>query len=194
MWETQVGDINLGETITIAPLVVKNVVLTGNSGGELGVRGRLTGMDVKTGKILWRAYSTGSDKDVRIGPDSSHFTQKIRARISASRPGLLVSGSGVAARSGDGSPMIPTEQIYTAREIRAYGIPTCAPDDNKWSITMFARDPETGMRSGPINSFPTTLGLRRNHGEHPCRHAVARASSEAIDPPRAHRLHVCHRP
>ena len=34
VWETQVGDTNLGETITGAPLVVKNVVLTGISGGE----------------------------------------------------------------------------------------------------------------------------------------------------------------
>ena len=60
LWHTKLGDINLGETITMAPLVVKGKVLVGNSGGEMGVRGWLTALDENTGKIAWRAYSTGS--------------------------------------------------------------------------------------------------------------------------------------
>jgi lanthanide-dependent methanol dehydrogenase len=51
-WETQVGDIHYGETVTMAPIVVKNVAFVGNSGAELGVRGQLTALDVNTGKIL----------------------------------------------------------------------------------------------------------------------------------------------
>ena len=43
----------------MAPLVVKGKVLVGNSGGEFGVRGWLAALDAKTGKIAWRAYSTG---------------------------------------------------------------------------------------------------------------------------------------
>jgi len=39
IWRTKLGEINRGETITMAPLVVKDKVLVGNSGGELGVRG-----------------------------------------------------------------------------------------------------------------------------------------------------------
>ena len=39
VWKTKLGDINRGETITMAPLVVKGKVLVGNSGGEMGVRG-----------------------------------------------------------------------------------------------------------------------------------------------------------
>jgi lanthanide-dependent methanol dehydrogenase len=39
IWKTKLGDINTGETITMAPLVVKGKVLVGDSGGELGVRG-----------------------------------------------------------------------------------------------------------------------------------------------------------
>src|SRR5438105_4294847 len=64
-----VAQINLGETITMAPLVVKGKVLVGNSGGEMGVRGALTALDEHSGKIVWRAFSTGPDKDVLIGPD-----------------------------------------------------------------------------------------------------------------------------
>jgi glucose dehydrogenase len=39
LWRTALGDINIGETITMAPLVIRDKVLVGNSGGEYGVRG-----------------------------------------------------------------------------------------------------------------------------------------------------------
>ncbi|HEX6576202.1 MAG TPA: PQQ-binding-like beta-propeller repeat protein, partial [Gemmatimonadaceae bacterium] len=73
IWNTKLGDINLGETITMAPLVVKGKVLVGNSGGEMGVRGWLTALDAGTGKVAWRAYHTGPDKDVLIGSDFKPF-------------------------------------------------------------------------------------------------------------------------
>ena len=61
LWHTKLGDINLGETITMAPLVVKGKVLIGNSGGEMGVRGWLTALDENTGK-----HSSGAP--TRPGP------------------------------------------------------------------------------------------------------------------------------
>ena len=51
-WRTKLGDINQGESMTMAPMVVKGVVLAGNSGGEFGVRGWLAGLDADTGKLL----------------------------------------------------------------------------------------------------------------------------------------------
>ena len=76
VWRTQVGDIHLGETTTMAPLVVKNVIIIGDSGGELGVRGKVTALEIKTGKLVWRAYNTGPDKDVLIGSDFHPFYAK----------------------------------------------------------------------------------------------------------------------
>ncbi|MGZ5654143.1 MAG: outer membrane protein assembly factor BamB family protein, partial [Caldimonas sp.] len=73
LWRTKLGDISKGETMTMAPLVVQGKVLVGNSGGEMGVRGWLTALDAATGKIAWRAWSTGPDKDVLIGPDFKPF-------------------------------------------------------------------------------------------------------------------------
>jgi glucose dehydrogenase len=73
LWRTKVGDINKGETITMAPLVVKNRVLVGDSGGEFGVRGWLTALDAGSGNIAWRAYHTGPDADVLIGPSFKPF-------------------------------------------------------------------------------------------------------------------------
>jgi PQQ-dependent dehydrogenase (methanol/ethanol family) len=73
VWRTPLGDINKGESITMAPLVVKGKVLVGNSGGEFGVRGWLTALDATTGKQVWRAYHTGPDKDCLIGPNFKPF-------------------------------------------------------------------------------------------------------------------------
>src|SRR5689334_17772938 len=76
IWRAKVGDVGAGETVTMAPLIVKNRVFVGNSGGEFGVRGKLVALDLKTGKELWRAYSQGPDSDVRIGPDFKPFYEK----------------------------------------------------------------------------------------------------------------------
>ena len=73
MWRTQLGDIQKGETITMAPLVAAGKVLVGNSGGEMGVRGWIAALDEGSGKLAWKAYNTGPDKDVLIGPDFHPF-------------------------------------------------------------------------------------------------------------------------
>src|SRR5207237_5785080 len=56
------------ETMALALLSVRVRVLVGNSRGEFGLRGWLTALDLATGAIAWRAYSTGPDRDVLIGP------------------------------------------------------------------------------------------------------------------------------
>ena len=58
--------------------------IVGNSGGELGVRGYVAALDVKTGKELWRAFNTGPDsrrEDRRRA--STPSTRRTRARTSA---------------------------------------------------------------------------------------------------------------
>ncbi|HXE58847.1 MAG TPA: PQQ-binding-like beta-propeller repeat protein, partial [Gemmatimonadales bacterium] len=57
----RVGDIDQGESMSMAPLVVRNKVLVGNSGGEFGVCGWLTALDARSGAIAWRACGTGPD-------------------------------------------------------------------------------------------------------------------------------------
>jgi lanthanide-dependent methanol dehydrogenase len=80
IWKVRLGNINQGETLTMAPLVVKGKVLVGVSGGEFGVRGWLTALNAKTGKTVWRAYSTGPDQDVLIGPNFKPFYAKDRGQ------------------------------------------------------------------------------------------------------------------
>jgi hypothetical protein len=71
--KTKRGDIDLGESMAMAPLVVKDKVLAGNSGGEFGVRGWLTALNIRAGQIAWRAYSTGPDAEVLIGQNFKPF-------------------------------------------------------------------------------------------------------------------------
>src|SRR4051812_29987484 len=67
IWKVKLGSINKGESMTMAPLVVKGKVYVGNSGGEFGVRGWLKCLDANNGNTLWTAWSTGPDKDCLIG-------------------------------------------------------------------------------------------------------------------------------
>ena len=57
MWRTPIEDWHNGYGITNAPLYYDGIVYSGITGGEFGIRGRLTALDAKTGKVLWRAYT-----------------------------------------------------------------------------------------------------------------------------------------
>ena len=107
VWKTQVGDINVGETTTMAPLAVKNLVFVGNSGGELGVRGKLVALDLATGKEVWRAYNNGPDKDVLIGPDFKPFYAKDQGTDMGMKSWPPDQWKLAARPSGVGSPMTP---------------------------------------------------------------------------------------
>jgi PQQ-dependent dehydrogenase (methanol/ethanol family) len=144
-WTTTLGDINRGETITMAPLVVKDKVLVGNSGGELGVRGWLTALDAKSGEIAWRAYSTGPDRDVLIGPRFTPFYAHDRGTDLGIR-----TWPGEAWKQGGGT-VWGWISYDPALNLVYYGTSNPGPwnaeqrpGDNKWTAGIFARDADTG--------------------------------------------------
>jgi PQQ-dependent dehydrogenase (methanol/ethanol family) len=145
LWRTKLGDINRGETITMAPLVVKNKVLVGNSGGELGVRGWLTALDLATGRIAWRAYSTGPDRDVLIGPSFTPFYPSDRAPdlgVSTWPPEAWRIGGGTVWGWISYDPQL--DLVYYGTGNPGPWNPEQRPGDNKWTSAIFARRPETG--------------------------------------------------
>lgn len=145
-WETTVGDFHKGETITMAPIVVNNIVFVGNSGGELGVRGKLVALDAHTGAIKWTAYSTGPDSDVRIGSDFHPFYPKDQGKdlgVKTWTPGQWKLGGGTIWGWISYDPEL--NLIYYGTGNPGVWNPDMRPGDNKWSITIFARNPETGM-------------------------------------------------
>jgi PQQ-dependent dehydrogenase (methanol/ethanol family) len=76
VWKVANGDPKKGETGTSAPLVIKDKVIIGISGGEFGVRGSVTAYNLKDGKRAWRAYSMGPDADTLLDPEKTTFLGK----------------------------------------------------------------------------------------------------------------------
>src|SRR5437660_11128211 len=61
VWERKIADPDIGETLTLAPLIVRDVAIVGTAGGEFGIRGFIEGTDLNTGQQLWRTYTIPGD-------------------------------------------------------------------------------------------------------------------------------------
>jgi PQQ-dependent dehydrogenase (methanol/ethanol family) len=145
VWRTRLGDITKGETVTMAPLVVKNKVLVGNSGSELGVRGWLTALDTATGKIAWRAYATGPDSEVLIGPNFKPYYAGDRGKdlgVTTWPPEAWKIGGGTAWGWISYDPEL--DLIYYGTANPGPWNAEQRPGDNKWTAGIFARRPDTG--------------------------------------------------
>jgi lanthanide-dependent methanol dehydrogenase len=145
IWRTRVGDINKGESMTMAPLVAKGKVLVGNSGGEFGVRGWLTALDAKTGKIAWRAYTAGPDKDVLIGPRFKPFYDKDKGQDLGTKSwppdGWKIGGGGVWGWISY-DPQL--NLVYYGTANPGPWNADARPGRNEFTSGIFARDVDTG--------------------------------------------------
>jgi PQQ-dependent dehydrogenase (methanol/ethanol family) len=145
-WNTKTGDINLGETTTAAPFIVKGKVFVGISGGEMGVRGRITALDETSGKIDYVAYSTGPDADVRIGPNFKPFYDFMKGPnlgVATWPPDAWKIGGGTMWGWFSYDPDLNTLYYGTANP--GPWNANQRPGDNLWTTTLFARDPEDGQ-------------------------------------------------
>jgi PQQ-dependent dehydrogenase (methanol/ethanol family) len=145
-WKVKLADFNLGETLTMAPFVAKNKVLVGNSGGEFGVRGWLAALDAATGKIQWKAYSTGPDSEVLIGPQFKPFYAQDRGKdlgVTTWPAGAWKTGGGTVWGFISFDPEL--NLIYYGTANPGPWNPEQRPGDNKWTSGIFARDADTGQ-------------------------------------------------
>lgn len=145
-WKVKVGDFNRGETMTMAPLVVKGKVLVGNSGAEFGARGWIAALNASDGSIAWRAYSTGPDADVLIGDEFHPFYPQYRGK-----------DLGVSQWPGDhwkigGGTVWGWISYDPEQDLIFHGTSNPSPwnhevrpGDNHWTNGIFARDPDTGQ-------------------------------------------------
>jgi PQQ-dependent dehydrogenase (methanol/ethanol family) len=146
IWRNKLGDINKGESITMAPLVVKDKVLVGNSGGEFGVRGWLTALDAGSGKIVWKAFSTGPDAECLIGPNFKPFYQQDQGKdlgVTSWPQGQWQIGGGTVWGWISYDP--ETNLIFYGTGNPGPWNPEQRPGDNKWTSGIFARDVDTGQ-------------------------------------------------
>jgi len=145
LWKTKLGDINKGETITMAPLVVKNKVLVGNSGGEMGVRGWVTALSADNGQIAWKAYNTGPDADVLIGPHFKPLYPQDQGKdlgVSTWPPDAWRTGGGTMWGWISYDPEL--NLIYHSTADPGPWNADQRPGDNKWTCGIFVRNPDNG--------------------------------------------------
>jgi len=146
VWSVTNGDPKKGQTGTSAPLVVKDKILVGTSGGEFGVQCSMTAYDVKDGKQVWRAYSEGPDDQLLVDPEKTTDLGKPIGKDSS-----LKTWQGDQWKIGGGctwgwisyDPQL--DLVYYGSGNPSTWNPKQRPGDNKWSMTIFARNPDTGM-------------------------------------------------
>ena len=150
LWSVKNGDPKVGAVNTNAPHVFKDKVITGISGGEWGVRGFLNAYDINTGKQVWKAFSTGPDAEMLIDPDKT-MTWTDGALKPVGKDSSLKTWRGDQWRTGGGTTWV-WYSYDKALNLLYYGTgnpstwnPAQRPGDNKWSMTVMARDVDTGM-------------------------------------------------
>ncbi|TMJ17390.1 MAG: PQQ-dependent dehydrogenase, methanol/ethanol family [Alphaproteobacteria bacterium] len=158
IWRTRLANINIGETITMAPLVADGRVLVGSSGGEFGVRGWLAALDAGSGALVWKAWSTGPDTDVLIGPNFHPFYASARGRNLG-----VTSWQPEGWRIGGGNPWgwisydPQTHLVFYGTGNPGPWNPDQRPGDNLWTAGVFARDIRTGEARWFYQSSPHDL-------------------------------------
>jgi PQQ-dependent dehydrogenase (methanol/ethanol family) len=157
LWSAQNGDPQLGQTMTIAPLVVHDKVIVGISGGEYGVRGHLSAYDLNSGKLVWRANSVGPDQEILFDPQKTMdgATQQPVGQDSSlktwNQDGWKL-GGGTTWGWYTYDPQL--NLVYYGSGNPGTWNPTQRPGDNKWSTTLFARNPDTGVAAWAYQMTP----------------------------------------
>jgi alcohol dehydrogenase (cytochrome c) len=131
LWRQRVGDPRDGYTMTVAPLIVKDKVIVGVSGGEYGVRGYIDAYDMRTGQRAWRFYTTP-------GPGE---------------PGHETWGGTEMWRTGGGTTWV-TGAYDPELDLLYWGVGNpgpvfngaVRPGDNLYTNTVVALDPDDGTR------------------------------------------------
>src|SRR5207302_1394863 len=154
VWSVKNGDPKKGETMTNAPMVVKDKVIVGISGGEFGVPGHVTAYNLKDGSKAWRAYSVGPDDQILFDANTTELGKPV------GKDSSLKTWQGDQWKIGGGDtwgwysydPQL--NLIYYGSGNPSTWNPAQRPGDNKWSMTIFARNPDTGVAKWVFQMTP----------------------------------------
>ena len=145
-WSVVNGDPSIGETNTATVLPVNDKLIVGISGGEFGIQGHVTAYSIETGEKIWRAYSQGPDDMLLFDPEKTTELGKPVGENSS-----LDSWEGDQWKIGGGATWgwysydPDLNLVYYGSGNPSTWNPGQRPGDNKWSMTIFARDADTGV-------------------------------------------------
>ncbi len=145
-WSVKNGDAALGETNTATVLPVNDKIIVGISGGEFGVQGHVTAYNIETGEREWRAYSVGTDDQLLIDPEkTTHLGKPIGKDSSIKTWEGDQWKIGGATTWGWYSYDVEENLVYYGSANPSTWNPAQRPGDNRWSMTIMARDADTGI-------------------------------------------------
>jgi len=130
VWERKIADPAVAETLTLAPLVIRDIAIVGAAGGEFGIRGYIDATDLNTGKQLWRTYTIPG----------------------AGEPGNETWKDGQERWRHGGGSVWETATYDPETDTIYQGIGNAGPDydveyrpgDNKWAASVLALSPSDG--------------------------------------------------
>ena len=144
VWKEKIDDYAAGYSNTAAPLIAKGMLLTGVSGGEFGVVGRVEARDPRTGRLLWMRPTVEGHMGYKYDKDGKKTEIGISGTTNKTWPGDLWKTGGAATWLGG------TYDASTGLAYFGTGNPSpwnshLRPGDNLFSASTVAIDIETGQ-------------------------------------------------
>jgi len=161
LWKATNGNPKIGETSTNVVLIAKDKVIAAISGAEFGVRGHVTAYDLNSGKKVWRGYSVGTDEDLLFDPEKTMSLGKPVGKNSS-----LKTWTGEQWKIGGGTtwggwsydPEVDLFYYGSANPSTWNPAQRAGPDgkpiDQKWTMSLFARNPDTGVAAWAYQMTP----------------------------------------
>ncbi|KAA0180036.1 PQQ-dependent dehydrogenase, methanol/ethanol family [Cupriavidus gilardii] len=143
VWKDKIDDYAAGYSYTAAPMIVKGLVLTGVSGGEFGVVGRVEARDARTGRLVWIRPTVEGHMGYRFDAEGNKIENGITGNLNASWPGETWKTGGAATWLG-GTYDPKTGLVYFGTGNPGPWNSHLRKGDNLYSSSTVAIDPATG--------------------------------------------------
>ena len=143
VWKDKIDDYAAGYSYTAAPMIVKGLVLTGVSGGEFGVVGRVEARDARTGRLVWIRPTVEGHMGYRFDAEGNKIENGITGNLNASWPGETWKTGGAATWLG-GTYDPKTGLAYFGTGNPGPWNSHLRKGDNLYSSSTVAIDPATG--------------------------------------------------
>ena len=144
VWKEKIDDYTAGYSATAAPIIAQGLLLTGVSGGEFGVVGRVEARDPKTGRMVWSRPTVEGHMGYTYDKDGKKSENGISGTLNKSWPGDIWKTGGAATWLG-GSFDPKTGLAYFGTGNPAPWNSHLRQGDNLFSCSTVAIDVKTGQ-------------------------------------------------
>ena len=153
VWKETVDDFKAGYSMSAAPLIVNGMVITGVSGGEFGIIGRVEARDAKTGKLVWIRPTVEGHMGYKYDAAGKAIENGVSGTTGATWPGEMWKSGGAATWLG-GTYDSKTGLVYFGTGNPGPWNSAVRPGDNLFSCSTVAIDPKTGKIAWHYQTTP----------------------------------------